>query len=365
MTLFNSPPMALLTQTVSQIAAPLDPTDPANAASMWFPLQGSTLAPETDWAFYYIYWISVVFTAIIVGVMIFFMLRYRHRKGVWDGEKSASHGMLLEITWSVIPFLLTIVMWWKGIDSFVLSDTPPVGNNVMEIQVKARQWGWSFQYPDGTITTELHIPADQPVTFLMSSTDVIHSFWVPAWRIKKDIVPGRYGKLWVEATVPGDFKLLCTEYCGKDHSMMLAKVVVHPSAEELAELQSRGLGLYATTFEEWFKEASNTYGDSSPVEIGELAYTKWGCNACHNIDGSPSALAPTWKGVFGRQENVTDSKGNALGNVTVDENYIRESILNPQAKLVIGYPPNMPVFKGLLSEEEIDGIIAYMKSLSN
>ncbi len=358
MNLLSTSPMATLGLLAQKVSEPLDPTQ---TGTYWFPPSGSTLAPQTDWAFYYIYWISVVFTALIVGVMIFFMLRYRHRKN-WDGEESANHGLALEITWSVIPFLLTIVMWWKGVESYMFSDVMP--QNAMEIQVKGRQWNWSFVYPNGMEYPELHVPVDQPVVFVLSSADVIHSFWVPAWRVKKDVVPGRYNKTWVEATLPGNYTLLCTEYCGKDHSAMMAPVVVHDSAANIATALAAGQ-IYdgeRQTFEDWYAETTKVvmaqYEGLSPSEIGQMVHTKKGCNACHSVDGTAS-VGPTWKGVWGSMEKLEGG-----GAVLVDENYVQESIYDPGAKLVLGYAPLMSTYRGVVDSQEIDGIIAYLKDLA-
>ena len=158
----NLPLLSSLALAAQQVVSA--PLDESATGTFWFPPQASTIAAETDWVFYYIYWISVIFTSIIVGVMIFFVLRYRHRKD-WDGEKSANHGLALEITWSVIPFLLTTVMWWKGFETFMVGNTVP--DNAFTVQVKASQWTWDFVYPNGLQTKELHLPSDQPVTFVM------------------------------------------------------------------------------------------------------------------------------------------------------------------------------------------------------
>lgn len=345
-----------------QVAQPLDPS---LSGTLWMPVQASTIAPEIDWIFYYIYWISVFFTALIVGVMIFFVMRYRHRKGVWDGEKSASHGVLLEITWSVIPFLLTIVMWWKGIDTFMHAETVPPPGQSLEIKVTGRQWMWNFKYDNGlSLDNELHIPAGEPVTFIMKSDDVIHSFSVPAWRVKKDVVPGRYTKVWVDATIPGEFALFCTEYCGLDHSRMLSRVVVHPTEDMMDDLRAKGVDLTGVqTFEDWYEQASEDflkiYEGMTPEEIGETVYTAKACLACHSTDGS-ARVGPSWKGIWGTQEEMEDGS-----IVTVDENYIRESILDPNAKWVKGYKGGMTSYQGMVTDEEIDGIIAYIKSLAD
>jgi len=351
-------PLATLGLLAQKVAQPLDASQ---TGTFWFPPAGSTLAPQTDWVFHYIYWISVFFTALIVGVMIFFMLRYRHRKN-WDGEESANHGLVLEITWSVIPFLLTVVMWWKGVETYIYSDVMP--QNAMQIQVKGRQWNWSFVYPNGMTYDELHVPVDKPVVFVLSSADVIHSFWVPAWRVKKDVVPGRFNKTWVEATLPGTYSLLCTEYCGKDHSAMMATVVVHDSGENIAAALKTGeiFDGQRETFDDWYakttKEVMAQYEGMTPLEIGQAAYTKKGCNACHTADGSPST-APSWKGIWGKMEVLEDGS-----SVLVDENYVQESIYSPGAKLVKGYPPLMTSYTGVVDAQELDGIIAYLKDLA-
>jgi len=350
--------LVAMAQGAPQVAEPLDASQ---TGTFWMPVEGSTLAPQTDWVFYYIFWISVIFTSLIVGVMIFFMLRYRHRKN-WDGEKSASHGLLLEITWSVIPFLLTVVMWWKGLESYMYADVMP--SNAIEIQVKARQWNWEFVYPNGLTTDELHIPKDEPVVFILSSADVIHSFWVPVWRVKKDVVPGRYNKTWVEATVAGKFNLFCTEYCGKDHSRMMASVIVHGTPEDMQAAEDRGqylMGGFEQTYEDWYAVASKEflakYEGDTPAEIGEKVFNSK-CIACHTIDGSAS-VGPTWKGLFGKTETLDDGS-----TVVVDENYVRESIYDPGAKLVEGFPALMTTYTGQVDDEELDGIIAYLKELA-
>lgn len=358
---------ALQAQTGLQVAVPLDPEA---TGTTWMPLQGSTIAPDIDWVFYYIYWISVVFTAIIVGVMIFFALRYRHRKGVWDGEKSASHGLLLEITWSVIPFLLTIVMWWQGVDTFMKAETVPEPGKSMEVKVLAQQWGWEFTYDNGMmLPNELHIPAGEPVTFVMRSKDVIHSFFVPAWRVKKDVVPGRYTKVWVNATEPGEYTLFCTEYCGLDHSNMMTRVVVHPTREQLDAYRERGLVIDESEpdnkpYDEWMEVAAaeflDRYKGLTQVEIGEKVYRERTCMVCHSVDGSV-LVGPSWQGIWGTERQFVDG-----GSATVDENYIRQSILDPNSQLVEGYPNGgMVSFAGQLSDEEIDGVIAYIKDLGN
>ena len=360
---FLAAPLATLAQAAQKVSEPMSSDV---SGSYWFPPQASTLAAESDWVFYYIYWISVIFTSIIVGVMIFFVLRYRHRKN-WDGEKSASHGLALEITWSVIPFLLTTVMWWKGFETFMVGNTVP--DNAFTIQVKARQWSWNFVYPSGLESNELHVPEGENVVFVMESADVIHSFWVPAWRVKKDIVPGRYTKTWVNATEPGTYTLFCTEYCGLDHSEMLASVVVHPSKErrdamlEAGETFKYGMAKYGKTFDEWYEEETEKQVDIGksfefPWQYGEYVYTQRACNACHTIDGS-TLVGPTWKGVWGTERQFEDGT-----TAIFDENYAKESIYDPGAKIVSGFPATMTTYRGVVKEKELDALFAYFKHLA-
>ncbi len=340
----NLPILSTLANLVqaAQVAVPSDPTA---EGTFWFPVQASTLAPKSDWTFYYIYWISAFFTALIVAAMIFMAIRYRYRKGVWDGEESPGHGLALELTWSGIPFLLTIAMWYTGFKSYMYGDTPPP--NGYEIQVKARQWNWEFIYPNGAKSTELHLPVEQDVTFVMSSADVLHSFWIPAFRVKKDIVPGRYTKTWVHSTLEGQYTLFCTEYCGKDHSQMMAQVFVEDQA----------------TFDGWVAKQANPYLDEdgqpfTPVAIGEKIYGQH-CFACHSIDGS-AVVGPSWKGSWGTERTFENGDTRLF-----DENYFKESLLDPGAQVVKGFPPAMTSYRGVFKDSEIDGLIAYIKSLGN
>ncbi|MFT4709667.1 MAG: cytochrome c oxidase subunit 2 [Planctomycetota bacterium] len=317
------------------------PSDPTAEGTYWFPVQASTLAEKSDWTFYYIYWVSAFFTALIVAAMVFMAIRYRYRKGVWEGEKSAGHSWTLEITWSIIPFLLTIVMWWSGFQSYMYSDTVPP--DAYTIQVRAQQWSWEFEYPNGAKTyKELHLPVDRDVTFVMSSKDVIHGFWIPAFRVKKDVVPGRYTKTWVHPTMEGQYTLFCTEYCGTNHSQMMVQVTVESQE----------------SFDQWVTDAAQPYGDNPiAVEVGQTVWSNQ-CVACHSIDGSV-VIGPSWKGSWG-----TEREFEGGGSAIMDENYILNSMSAPNSQVVKGYPPVMPAYKEL-KQIEIDGIIAYIKSLGN
>lgn len=316
------------------------PSDPTAEGTYWFPVQASTLAEKSDWTFYYIYWVSAFFTALIVAAMVFMAIRYRYRKGVWEGEASPGHSWTLEITWSIIPFLLTIVMWWSGFKSYMYSDTVPP--DAYTIQVTAQQWSWEFEYPNGAKTyKELHLPVDTDVTFVMKSKDVIHGFWIPAFRVKKDVVPGRYTKTWAHPTMEGQYTLFCTEYCGTNHSQMMVQVTVEDQ----------------DSFDKWVAAQADPSAGLTDVEYGKQIWSQQ-CIACHSNDGSV-VIGPSWKGTWGTEREFEDGS-----SAIMDENYILNSIVDPNSQLVKGYPPAMPPYKDL-SQDQVDSLIAYIKSLGN
>ncbi|RMG45024.1 MAG: cytochrome c oxidase subunit II [Acidobacteria bacterium] len=308
------------------------------APGPFLPEQASDVAREVDFAFYFLTGVSAVFFVILVGATLWFMWRYRARPGR-EPEPSPSHNTALELTWSIIPAILLVMMFWYGFKGYMDMYVPPV--DAYEINVEGQKWAWSFQYPNGYIDNELHLPAGRDVTLVLTSKDVIHSLYIPAFRVKRDAVPGRYNKVSFRAIKPGEYTLFCAEYCGTSHSDMLAKVVVHEPGD----------------FERWLKRASDIVGRMPPAEAGELLYQKRGCKQCHSTDGSPG-VGPTFKGIMGRRRVLTDGS-----EVVVDENFIRESILYPQAKVAAGFDPVMPTFQGRLKDEEIDAIIAYLKTL--
>ncbi len=304
----------------------------------WLPEQASAGAPGVDRLFSFIFWVSLFFFALIVILMVVFVVRYRGREGV-EPEPSPSHNMALEVTWTGIPLLLVMVIFAWGFKVFLDTNTPPA--NSYEVQVTGQKWKWLFTYPSGHVDETLHVPVDQPVRLVMSSEDVIHSFYVPAFRIKRDVVPGRYSKLWFKATKVGEFQVFCAEYCGTGHSDMLAKVVVHEPGG----------------FEKWMDQAANLFKTMTPVQVGERLYRVRGCAQCHTVDGKAS-VGPTFQGVFGHEQALKSGD-----RVMADENYVRESILEPQAKIVAGFEPVMPTFKGKLSDREISAVIEYLKTL--
>ena len=244
--------------------------------------------------------------------------------------------------WTIIPSILLIVIFVYGFVVYKEMRTPP--KDALEINVMGKQWLWQFKYNNGKTTlNELYVPEGRPVKLVMISDDVLHSLFVPAFRVKQDLVGGMYTYLWFTPTKTGTYDLFCTEYCGTGHSAMLGKVIVMNPEE----------------YEKWEKgeKEEKVVAEISPVELGKQLFTQRGCNACHSIDGSP-LVGPSFKGVFGRKQTLQDGQ-----EITVDENYTRESLSEPQAKIVKGFQPVMPSFKGMLSDEEISAIIAYLKTL--
>jgi cytochrome c oxidase subunit II len=319
---------------------------PSRDGDILLPPQASSVAPEIDWLTWFITWVCIIFgVGVIVGTA-YIAWRYRHKPGVNDRGHGSTHNTVLEITWSVIPGIIVLLIAIWGFQGYVrLSVVPP---EALEIQVEGYKWGWEFTYPNGYRDNVLHIPKDQPVRFVMSSRDVIHSLYFPQFRVKKDVVPGRFNKLWVQATMesplaegkdwtdPGSFKfdvddpatyaegfdIYCTEYCGTSHSKMLSKVYVHPTYESWAA---------------WLKVASDPFRD---------------------IDGS-TGIGPTWKDLFNHKGKFVDGT-----EYVADENYIRESIEYPNKHVVAGYSPVMPSYLGKFGNREMIAIINYMKSIS-
>ena len=341
--------------------------------SFWFPEQASTFADNVDSTYSMILWISAAFFVGIVFCLIYFTIRYWKKRG-GKAESQVTHNTPLELAWSILPSFLLAWMFVQGAISYLDMRTPPDG--AYEIGVQAFRWGWTMDYGGGTMNPELHILVDEPTKLSMRSTDVIHSLYVPAFRAKKDIVPGRYNYMWFEATTPSEkvsdeklqqaikatgsdrwnydrwqftpdgyrfFDLFCAEYCGLDHSDMQSVVVVHKTREDL---------------DAWIKKYSQR-GDTPPEEWGRRIYQQRGCQGCHSIDGT-KRVGPSFQDLYGSQHAlVRDSE------VTVTPNYIRESIINPQAKVHAGYQPVMPSYKGQLSDDDIDSVVAFLKSLSD
>ncbi len=311
-------------------------------ATLWMPEQISSGAVEADFAWNVVLWVATVLFALVMGAMIYLVWRYRRRPG--HGPASAAeapdHSGKVELLWTAAPTLIVIVLFFVGFRGFLGLSVAPA--EAAEINVTAERWLWTFSYPEGmTSVNELRVPVGKPVKLVMSSKDVIHSFFVPELRVKRDVLPGRYTTVWFEPTKTGEWDLLCTEYCGTGHSAMLAKLVVQePKA-----------------YDEWLQSGGQEEGVPA-AEQGKRLFSKMACNTCHTIDGAAST-GPTLKGLFGHEVKLANGE-----RVEADENYLRESITNPAGKVVQGYQPVMPVFKGLLNQAQLDALIAYVKSLS-
>lgn len=308
------------------------------ARSVGMPAQASTFAAKVDWIWDLILGISLFFFVLIIGLAILFIIQYRAREG-HEVKPSPSHNMPLEIIWTIIPTIIVGIIFFVGFKTYMDMAIPP--SNTYDISVHAQRWSWQFTYPNGHTDEQLHVPPNKPIKLTMTSEDVIHSFFVPEFRVKRDIVPGRYNTVWFEATVPGSYTILCAEYCGTGHSDMLSEVIVHEEGG----------------FETWLSEAANMLAGLPPAEAGAWLYEKRGCKQCHTLDGSPR-IGPSFLGSFGTERNMKDGPA-----ITVDENYIRESIVDPQANIAAGYEPVMPTYKGRLTDEEITFIVEFIKSL--
>lgn len=302
----------------------------------------STLAENYDQLFEFVHMSSLILTIAILAAIIYFIIKYR-RKSENEVTPVITHNNALEITWSVIPLVLVLFIFGWGFQIFMNMTSPP--DDAYEIHVTAQKWLWRFQYENGASSTgELHVPADRPVRLIMSSNDVIHSFFVPDFRIKQDVVPGRYTSAWFNAPEPGESIIFCTEYCGTDHSNMRGNVVVQEEEE----------------FETWLAEnagGGSKPEDLSPAEWGEQLVQENACTTCHSTDGT-EMTGPTWQGLFGHEAQLSDGS-----TVTVDENYIRNSIIDPGSQVVQGFSNVMPPYQGTLSDDQINAIIEYIKTL--
>ena len=306
----------------------------------WIPFlpdQASTFAPSVDALYFYLWGLTGFFTLLIVSVLIFFVIKYRKR-APFEVPRPIAGSLLLESLWSAIPFLIAMSIFVWGANVFFAQRRVP--NDAMEIFVVGKQWMWKFQHTTGQREiNELHVPVGRKVKLTMASEDVIHDLFIPAFRTKADVVPGRYTTLWFEATKPGRYHIFCAEYCGTNHSGMGGWIEV----------------MNQTDFDNWLSGNAN---QMSPAAAGKELFTATlGCSTCHNADGS-GGRGPALTGLFGKTVQI---EGGAT--VTADEAYIRESIINPQAQLVAGFQPIMPTFKGQLSEEQILQLVAYIKSL--
>jgi cytochrome c oxidase subunit 2 len=306
-----------------------------NTGFRLFPEQASTEAQRVDQLYAFLLAVTAFFVILICASILYFGIKYRRSANV-DRSNPRTGNLTLEAIWTAIPLVLTMIMFFWGAKLYFDVHRPPP--NAVEVDVVAKQWMWKLQQPEGkSEINALHLPVGRPVKLRMISEDVIHSFFVPAFRIKMDVLPGRYTSTWFLPTKVGTFHLFCAEYCGTSHSKMIGQVIVQEPDE----------------FADWLQGATG----EAPAVVGQRLFEQFRCNTCHT--GKPGGRCPPLQDVFGSKVPLQNG-----AVVTADENYIRESIINPSAKVVAGYQPVMPTFKGQIGEEGILQLIAYLKSLA-
>lgn len=318
------------------------------------PVQATDAAASWDTLYIFLTVISFVFFVLVIGAMVYFAVKYRQGK---KADRAAIEGNVpLEIIWTIIPTILLLFIFAWG---WVVYQEMVVPNpNAMEVKVIGKQWSWQFIYEDGRTTNgEVYVPVDRPVKFLMTSDDVLHSFFIPNFRIKQDVVPGMYTYVTFQATVPGEHVVFCAEYCGAAHSGMLAKLKVLTAEQWTQWQRGKEVEVDPVSLGKMKAPQPETKGLSKLAKKGELLMQTKGCIACHTTDGTKK-IGPSYKGLYGSEAVLQDGT-----KVKVDENYIRESIEMPQAKIVQGYPPVMPTFKGQITEQELISIIEYIKTV--
>jgi cytochrome c oxidase subunit 2 len=303
----------------------------------FLPDRASTIGAQIDWIFYTLIGLSLLFAIPVIFLIITFAIKYR-RGSTADRSKRIYDSVKIEFAWTFIPFVLAMIIFgWSGVVYYNYA-TPPA--DALEIYVIGKQWMWQAQHPSGrTEINALHVPVNQPVKLIMTSQDVIHDFYVPAFRVKQDVLPGRYTTLWFEATETGDYHLFCAEYCGTGHARMTGTVtVMEPEA-----------------YENWVGEAA---AGVSMADAGKRLFEQRGCISCHT--GQAGSVGPPLAGLVGKTVALQDGS-----TIVADEAYLRESIVEPQAKTVAGYAPVMPTFDTILTEQEILQLVDYIKSLES
>ncbi|MFB3779245.1 MAG: cytochrome c oxidase subunit II [Bryobacteraceae bacterium] len=306
--------------------------------SLLLPVEGSLYARKVDNLYLFITFLSAFFFLLICGLLTVFILRYRRRRPD-EVTPHITENFKLEMVWTIIPLFLVMVIFFWGFHGYMEATVAPA--DALEIQVTAKRWLWQFEYPGGTRTiNEIHVPVGKPVKLIMSSEDVIHSFYVPSFRVKSDVLPSRYTELWFTPTREGMHTIFCAEYCGRGHSDMSGKIWVDSESQ----------------YQEWLENGDQAAQTMPLAQLGAVLYETRGCATCHSLDGS-RGQGPSFKGIFGERQRMANGQ-----TFLVDENYLRESILEPQAKVVEGYQPIMPTFQGLLRDREILALVEFIKA---
>lgn len=303
----------------------------------FIPESASTLSDDVDAVYFYISGVTVFFVTLISLVIIFFVIRYR-RRNPFEIPRPVEGSTTLETLWSVIPLVIAMTIFVWGAKVYFAQYRPP--QHAMEIYVVGKQWMWKFQHTTGQREiNELHVPVGRKVKLIMTTEDVIHDLFFPAFRNKMDVVPGKYTVQWFEATKPGRYHFFCAEYCGMNHSGMRGYIEVMEAAD----------------FDNWLSGNANA---ASPAAVGHSLYETLGCASCHGANAE-GGRGPTLLGVFGSDRVLNNNQ-----TARADEGYLRESIINPQAKIVTGFGQIMPSFQGQVTEEQLLSLVAYIKSLS-
>ena len=340
-------------QTTAPAAAPA--AAEMKGPTFWMPQQAAADAPMVDWIFEFINYLCYFFFVVIVALLVWFAWKYRMRNHN-KAESDVTHNTPLELTWTIIPLILVIAIFYVGMEGYLNLRTAPLG--AYEVNVTAQRWSWNFAHRNGCSESVLRVPMGRPVRLLMRSEDVLHALYIPVFRVKQDIVPGRVTDLWFTATRPGTFDLFCAEYCGKDHSQMITHVIVYEYESELdAALQQCA---------DW---AKNTPDNMLAEAAAKRIYPP--CASCHTLDGK-AGPGPTWKGLWHEIQtgNVVFTNGQSLKDLmgsgktfATPEDYLRDSILNPGHFTVMNFTNAMPTFKGQLKEREVTAIMDFIKHL--
>jgi cytochrome c oxidase subunit 2 len=344
--------------TASLLIPPEKLGTPEMSDSPWALLPtASNHAQALDDLYLFITLLCAISMVLVIGAMVYFMFKYRQR-GPNDKTDPITHNGRLEFIWSAIPAVFLVVIFVWGELDFMKLSAPP--SDAIDIRITGQKWLWTIEYPAHPggpsltcprnaaecpaeeKTPTLIVPLGKPVQLTMTSVDVLHSFYIPAFRTKKDVVPGRYATMWFTPIKEGEFPIFCTEYCGDEHSSMLAKAIVVPPEQYEARVAA------ATKLERETTETMAAYG--------QRIFTVMGCPACHTTDGTVK-VGPSFKGLWGKQETLADGS-----RVEIEDNYIRESLMEPNAKLVQGFPPQMPTFQGKLNEEQVTALIEFIKA---
>ena len=328
------------------------------------PEQASSMAGEVDALYVALLCITGFFSLLIGGLVIGFSIRYRRklqaRPEETEGNRAPEGNLKLELLWTGIPFIIAMGIFLWGAKIYLALARPP--DDALEIFVVGKQWMWKLQHMEGRREiNELHVPIGRPVKLTMTSEDVIHSFYVPAFRVKQDVLPGRYTTLWFNATKPGSYHLFCAEYCGTEHSRMLGRVVAMEPHDYQEWLTGKGGGGVAVAGVAEASTGAATGG--SMADLGKATFERTGCAVCHSVTAEPAGgakpIGPTLVGLAGSSVKLQSG-----AEVKVDEAYIRRSIVEPMQDIVAGYQPVMPTYAGRLSEEEVLQLIAYIESLA-